>query len=1002
MTTTTMLRLQLWPSTAGTASKAYGLAVMRRGAASSPRQQTYLARLHSSSCSSSRSRHSSAAAVSKPRWTPAPIRSLLLSPAPIRTLPSASMTFSAMKGLRLYSSGPTPPPTPPPSEDEKKRSKDDGTGTSKRDEKSAADEEEKLARQAQRLEDGGKLGSQEGTQPPAASPASDQPPPKEAPLPPGWVRLNDEELAVLSRILSISPPSRRQSMLEVVEGVRRYGAPKELRELITKQKEGGLSLSDGMKVVKVAFNLAKQISESEAREGANRDGAQNRMFDPNEPRPFDQNQPSSGSGRNKEGAAGDQDGKQSGDGGDRNKSDKDTFEDDKNKKKGGQRPPGGMFEGNDWLGWVIGAAIFYPIYSMMFPGGQTTEITWQELRRNFLDKGLVSKLIVSGNRVRVELNREATQSVYPESTASSPWQQYYFSIGSIDAFERRLEEAQDELQIPPSERIPVSYVTEGALGNFLLAFGPTVLFVGLLYWLSRRGAGGMGGGASGIFGYGKSKAKRFNHESAVQVKFADVAGMDEAKLEIMEFVSFLKQPERFERLGAKIPRGAILAGPPGTGKTLLAKATAGESGVPFFSVSGSEFVEMFVGVGASRVRDLFTTARKNAPCIVFIDEIDAIGRSRGEGRFSTGGSDEREATLNQILTEMDGFNTSEQVVVLAGTNRPDILDKALMRPGRFDRHINIDRPTMKGRQDIFRVYLAKIVTKENIDHLVGRLAALTPGFAGADIANAVNEAALVAARANAQTVEMKHFEQAIERVVGGLERKSLVLNPQEKKTVAYHEAGHAICGWYFQYADPLLKVSIIPRGQGALGYAQYLPVGDAYLMNVRQLMDRMAMTLGGRVSEELHFDTVTTGASDDFKKVTRMATTMVTEWGMSDKLGPLHFRQDDQNQFQKPFAEATAQTIDAEVRRIVDEAYKQCRDLLTARKKEIGLVAEELLRKEMLTRDDLVRLLGPRPFSDNDEFSKYFNNDDGIGSHNPPPFQPENTDNTALGPVAPA
>ncbi|EAQ90483.1 hypothetical protein CHGG_02418 [Chaetomium globosum CBS 148.51] len=657
---------------------------------------------------------------------------------------------------------------------------------------------------------------------------------------------------------------------------------------------------------------------------------------------------------------------------------------------GNQTPPPRRFDGSDPITWVIATVMLYPFYTMFFSSESSREITWQELRKNFLDRGLVEKLVVVDRRVRVELNRDAVRNMYPDSQAANPNFVYYFSIGSVDAFERRLDEAQQELGVPTSERIPVSYAQEGMAANLLMAFGPTILIVGLLAWISRR-AGGVGGGSSNMFGFGKSKAKMFNHDSAVKVKFADVAGMDEAKTEIMEFVSFLRTPERFQRLGAKIPRGAILSGPPGTGKTLLAKATAGESQVPFYSVSGSEFVEMFVGVGASRVRDLFATARKNAPCIIFIDEIDAVGKSRADGGgFKGGGNDEREATLNQILTEMDGFNTSEQVVVLAGTNRPDILDKALMRPGRFDRHIHIDRPTMKGRKSIFKVHLQKILTKEDMDYLTGRLAALTPGFAGADIANAVNEAALIAARANATSVEMIHFEQAIERVVGGLERKSLVLSPEEKRTVAYHEAGHAICGWYFRWADPLLKVSIIPRGQGALGYAQYLPAGDAYLMNTNQLMDRMAMTLGGRVSEELHFPTVTTGASDDFKKVTRMATTMVTQWGMSEKLGPLHF-ENDQNQLHKPFAESTAQAIDGEVRRIVDEAYKQCKDLLVARKKEIAIVAEELLRKEMLTRDDLVRLLGPREWPEKEEFAKFFDNRHG-GKSAPPPFPIENTD----------
>ncbi|KAI7637038.1 hypothetical protein KC322_g21533, partial [Hortaea werneckii] len=343
----------------------------------------------------------------------------------------------------------------------------------------------------------------------------------------------------------------------------------------------------------------------------------------------------------------------------------------------------------------------------------------------------------------------------------------------VEAFERRLDDAQAELAIPSSERIPISYHEEGSWVNTVLAFGPTLLFIGAIMYLSRRAGGGAGGGGpGGIFGMGRSKAKKFNHETDIKVKFSDVAGMEEAKVEIQEFVSFLKEPGIYQKLGAKIPRGAILSGPPGTGKTLLAKATAGESGVPFFSVSGSEFVEMFVGVGPSRVRDLFANARKNTPCIIFIDEIDAIGKARGKQSFG-GGNDERESTLNQILTEMDGFNTQDQVVVLAGTNRADVLDAALMRPGRFDRHISIDRPTMEGRKQIFAVYLQKIVTKEDIDYMKGRLASLTPGFSGADIANAVNEAALVAARETSESVTMAHFEKAIERVIGGLEKKTL-------------------------------------------------------------------------------------------------------------------------------------------------------------------------------------------------------------------------------------
>ncbi|KAI9803656.1 MAG: AAA ATPase afg3 [Piccolia ochrophora] len=630
----------------------------------------------------------------------------------------------------------------------------------------------------------------------------------------------------------------------------------------------------------------------------------------------------------------------------------------------------------------------YLFYKLVVPGENTRDITWQEFRTTFFDNGLVEKLtVINRQRVRVDLHREATAQMYPESPAAHPNFHYYFSIGSVEAFERRVDEAQQELGIPSPERIPVAYEDEMSWLSALFSVGPTLLLIGSIYWLSRR-ASSSAGGQGGIFGMGKSRAKMFNHETDIKVKFKDVAGMDEAKQEIMEFVSFLKEPGQYQRLGAKIPRGAILSGPPGTGKTLLAKATAGESAVPFFSVSGSEFVEMFVGVGASRVRDLFAKARKNTPCIIFIDEIDAIGKSRAKQNFG-GGNDERESTLNQILTEMDGFNTSEQVVVLAGTNRADVLDKALLRPGRFDRHIAIDRPTMEGRKQIFAVHMKKIITSEDLEYLTGRLAALTPGFSGADIANCVNESALIAARTSAEKVEMVHFEQAIERVIGGLEKKSLVLSPEEKKTVAYHEAGHAICGWFFKYADPLLKVSIIPRGQGALGYAQYLPPGESYLMNVNQLMDRMAMTLGGRVSEELHFDTVTSGASDDFNKVTRMATAMVTKWGMSSKIGYLYF-DEEQQQFHKPFSEETSKNIDSEVRRIVDEAYKQCRTLLTERKTEVGMVAEELLTKEMLTRDDMVRLLGKRPFEDDKNFTKYFGGQAGKSA--PPPFPVEPPD----------
>ena len=483
-------------------------------------------------------------------------------------------------------------------------------------------------------------------------------------------------------------------------------------------------------------------------------------------------------------------------------------------------PPGSNNNGmnlNQIALFTTTAAIFYALSNSSNSGSR--EITWQEFRTAFLDKGLVDKLIVvNRSKVRVKLHSNATGTMYPNAPAGGG--EYYFSIGSVEAFERKLDEAQKELGIPSHERIPVAYHDEVSAFSYLLNFAPTLLFAGLLFYLSRR-AGGAAGGGGGIFNMGKSRARLFNKDTDVKVKFKDVAGMDEAKQEIMEFVSFLKEPARYEKLGAKIPRGAILSGPPGTGKTLLAKATAGEANVPFLSVSGSEFVEMFVGVGSSRVRDLFASAKKHAPCIIFVDEIDAIGKARG--RKTSGGNDERENTLNQLLVEMDGFGTNEHIVVLAGTNRPDVLDPALMRPGRFDRHIAIDRPDVSGRKGIFLVHLKPLRLSSHlpeIDSWAHKLAVLTPGFSGADIANVCNEAALHAARNGHEFVEESDFESAIERVIVGLERKSRVLSPDEKKTVAYHEAGHAACGWFLEHADPLLKVSIIPRGVGALGYAQ--------------------------------------------------------------------------------------------------------------------------------------------------------------------------------------
>lgn len=524
-----------------------------------------------------------------------------------------------------------------------------------------------------------------------------------------------KDLDSLYQYLTTFLPSTELKVYKsAIERMKRHGdIPPEIKKLLLEEKgrDGKYSIAVGVRMAKLLYQIGtKMVDREDIRKGY-AEGEQS-------------TQPA--------GEEGKEEGREEGKDG---------------KKKQEQQSPEGFTIGDiklDTQTIILSAFVAYLVYRMMVPSENQREITFQEFKTTFFDKGLVNKLtVINRSRVRVELHREATAEMYPESPARYNNFHYYFTIGSVEAFERNLENAQDRLNIPPAERIPVSYTEEVFwLGRFLAEVAPTVLLIGGLYWMSRRAAGGGGGGSGGLFGIGKSRAKRFNHESDIKTKFKDVAGMDEAKAEIMEFVSFLKSPGQYQRLGAKIPRGAILSGPPGTGKTLLAKATAGESQVPFFSVSGSEFVEMFVGVGPSRVRDLFANARKNTPCIIFIDEIDAIGKARGRGNFS-GGNDERESTLNQILTEMDGFNTSEQVVVLAGTNRPDVLDKALLRPGRFDRHIAIDRPTMEGRKQIFLVHLHKIVTNESMDFLSGRLSALTPGFSGADIANCVNEAALI-------------------------------------------------------------------------------------------------------------------------------------------------------------------------------------------------------------------------------------------------------------------
>merc|ERR1719164_308702 len=482
--------------------------------------------------------------------------------------------------------------------------------------------------------------------------------------------------------------------------------------------------------------------------------------------------------------------------------------------------------------------------------------------------------------------------------------------------------------------------------------------------------GGGGGGGRNIFQVGKTKPTVITKEAKTGVLFKDVAGCDEAKDDVAELVEFLKDPGKFQRLGGRIPRGVLMAGPPGTGKTLLAKATAGEASCPFFSISGSDFIEMFVGVGPSRVRDLFKEARANAPCIVFIDEVDAVGRQRGRGGFS-GGNDERENTLNQMLVEMDGFTESTNVVVLAGTNRVDILDQALTRPGRFDRQIVVDKPDIKGRKAIFEVHLKGLNLAGEAEEYSGRLAGLTPGFAGADIANICNEAAIIAARQSKKQIEMVDFESVSDRVIGGLESNKLI-SPEEKKIIAYHEAGHSVAGWFLEHADPLMKVTIVPRGNGALGFAQYLPKEIA-LRTKEQIMDIVCMALAGRASEELHFGNVTTGASDDLRRVTGMVYQMIQVYGMNDRIGQLAFPQQESGGFpeQKPYSDATAQAMDEEAKKIVDEAYTRTLELLREKQEAVKKVAELLLEKETTNHSDIVPLIGRRPFEGDKNYREF-------------------------------
>lgn len=631
-------------------------------------------------------------------------------------------------------------------------------------------------------------------------------------------------------------------------------------------------------------------------------------------------------------------------------------------KRNDKKPSGKRFP---WM-WTMVMSLGVILLYLLFKGAGNSvqEITWPEFERKVLSKGAVEKMVVvNQDYVEIYLKSEfkhdtSFTKVFKSliGNEANPGPHYLMTIGSIETFERKLDAAEQKRF--GNELTPVSYIkkTDGiwSVVGWILPF--VVLF---LFWKYgfRKIAGGAGG--SSVFNFGKSTATLLDKENKSTITFDDVAGLDEAELEVKEIVDFLKSPQAFTRLGAKIPKGVILVGPPGTGKTLLAKAVAGEAQVPFFSISGSEFVEMFVGVGASRVRDLFKSAKEKTPCIVFIDEIDAIGRSRSRNAFFTGANDERESTLNQLLTEMDGFGTNTGVIVLAATNRADMLDPALLRPGRFDRHIYLELPNLKEREDIFKVHIRSLVMDDTVD--LHFLATQTPGFSGADIANICNEAALIAARRKKDKIGRLDFLDAIDRIVAGLERKSKIISPEEKRIIAYHEAGHALTSWLLPNVDPLVKVSIIPRGK-SLGAAWYLP-DEKNLRTRTAFNEHLCATLGGRVSEDVIFGEVSSGALDDLEKVTKEAYMMVAYYGFNDKVGNVSFYDSSGQRdtgFQKPYSEETGKLIDEEVRKLVDNAYQRTKNLLLQNKEYLIKVAELLLQKEVIYKDDLEKILGQR------------------------------------------
>jgi AFG3 family protein len=617
--------------------------------------------------------------------------------------------------------------------------------------------------------------------------------------------------------------------------------------------------------------------------------------------------------------------------------------------------------------WVLGGLLFLLLGMFYFSGYNSAVKTNQQKFEQMLLAGDVEKITLYNDKV-VEFGLTPTALRKPEyltdlTARRGPFAvsrdvQFAFPIVDPKLFKEDLDKVQ--ANIDPAKRQGFDIQNRVSLLDIITGPGMIILLM-VGFWVLMRRVGSAGGPGGQIFNIGKSRAALFEGGDKVKITFKDVAGLEEAKEEVQEIVEFLKNPSKFTILGGKIPKGALLVGPPGTGKTLLAKAVAGEADVPFFSLSGSDFVEMFVGVGAARVRDLFKQAKAKAPCIIFIDEIDAVGRSRSKGSMP-GGNDERENTLNSLLVEMDGFGTDSGVIILAATNRPDTLDSALLRPGRFDRQISIDKPDINGRTQIFQVHLKPLTLGPDVD--ARKLSAQTPGFAGAEIANVCNEAALIAARRDKKMITNQDFTDAIDRVIGGLEKRNKIISPGEKRIVAYHEAGHAIAGWFLEHTDPLVKVSIVPRGVAALGYAQYLPK-EQFLYNTEQLIDEMCMALGGRAAEELVFGKISTGALSDLERITKMAYSIVTMYGMNPKLGNVSFYDSKgQNEygFSKPYSEATSQMIDEEVRTIIENAYIRTKELLTERRHELEVIAKELLEKEVLLQDDLERLVGKRPY----------------------------------------